>query len=256
MSELRQRLYVIVFVPLFTLTPTVCAFPLSTEDTGTQGLGKSKIELTSEREVEREQGAREITATHEIALAHGLLEHFDASIAHTYRTLREQAAQGDSVRAQGVGDIKIGMKWRFYERDGLSFGLKGRFTAPTADAARKLGNGKPTQSFDAIASYATEPWALHFNLGYSHNRNTRQQREHLGRASTALVWRLDGRWKVMADVGVARNKSQSSKQILAFAGAGLAYAWTPQLKFELGIKQGLTPAETDFTGLVGMSYRF
>ena len=256
MNKWFRRLRVLWFAQLIAVASVAEAFPLSTEDTGTQGQGKSKIELTSEREVEREQGEREMTATHEIAVAHGLLEHFDASIAHTYRTLHAQATQGGSIRAQGVGDLKIGMKWRFFERDGLSLGLKGRLTAPTADAVRKLGSGKPTQSLDAIASYETEAWTLHFNVGYTQNRNTRQQRERLGRASTAVALRLDARWKLMADIGVASNKSKDSQQILAFAGAGITYAWTPQMKFEVGIKQGLTRAEADFTGLAGVNYRF
>lgn len=253
---MNKRLPYLSLAPLFVAAAAAGAFPLSTEDTGTRGLGKSKIELTSEREVERAQGVREEQTTHELAVAHGLSAHFDASVAYAYRTLHEQTDQGGSVRAQGDGDLKIGMKWRFFERSGLSLGLKGRLTVPTADAVRKLGSGKPTQSLDAIASYEINPWALHLNVGYTQNRNTRQQRESLGRASAAVVLRLSSAWKVMADVGVASNKNKDSQQLLAFVGAGLAYAWTPQMKLEAGIKQGLTPAEADFTGLVGVSYQF
>ena len=241
---------------MLTVSPlAVAGFPLSTEDTGTLGQGRSKIELIGEWGEDRESGAREVSVTQEISMAHGLLDHLNGFFTLPYRDVRNHAA-GISTHVHGVGDVKFGMKWRYFERGGLSLGVKAVITTPTGDDAEKLGSGKSTQAINAIASYEAGPWEFDFDLGYKRNRNTLNQREQLGSISAALVRRLDNRWKVMADIGVASNKSKKSSQMPAYLGAGASFAMTKDMSLDAGVKYGLTSVETDFTGLVGLNLRF
>ena len=239
---------------MLAVSPLAAAFPLSTEDTGTLGQGRSKVELTGEWGEERGGGSREVSVTQEISMIHGLLDHLNGFFALPYRDVRTHTA-ASRTHVGGVGDAKFGMKWRFFERGGLSFGVKAVITAPSGDEVEKLGNGKSTQAINAIASYATGSWKFNFDLGYKRNRNTLSQRERLGSISAAAVRSLDSRWKVMADIGVASNKSERSNQAPAYLGAGLSFAMTKDMSLDVGVKHGLTSVETDFTGLVGLNLR-
>ena len=238
------------------LPPLASAFPLTTDDTGTQGLGHSKIELTHEREVERGQTAREISIVNEISLAHGFQPGLDGFFTLPYREKHVHETAAADTHANGVGDIKLGVKWRFIEREDISLALKADITAPTGDAARQFGSGKPTQTVNAIAGYAAAPWKINLNLAYTQLHNTRNQRESIGRISAALVRKLDGDWKIMGDIGVANSKSKAVSQVLTFLGAGAAYAVSRDITLEVGLKYGLSSAEADFTGLAGLNLRF
>lgn len=241
---------------MFAISPlAVAGFPLSTEDTGTLGQGRSKVELTGEWGEDREGGAREVSVTQEISMVHGLFPHLNGSFTLPYRAVRNHAV-GINTQVHGVGDVKFGMKWRYFEQGGLSLGVKAVITAPTGDDAEKLGSGKSTQAINAIASYETGPWEFDLDLGYKHNRNTLNQREHLRGISAAVVRSLNNRWKVMADIGVASNKNRNSGKVPAFLGAGASFAMTRDVSLGVGVKHGLTSVETDFTGLVGVILRF
>ena len=252
----RRRCTLYPALLMCAVSPLAIGFPLTTEDTGTLGQARSKIELTTERGEERENGSREVSLTQEFSIAHGLLENLNGTFSLPYRDVRSQEVDASRTRVGGVGDVKFGLKWRYFAHDDLSLGFKLGVTAPSANAAEKLGSGKSTQAIDVIASYKTAPWELHLNLGFTRNGNTRNQRESLARVSAALVRRLDSRWKVMADIGVASDKSRHANQALAYFGAGLSFAMSQQLSLEVGVKRGLTSAETDLTGLAGLSLRF
>lgn len=240
---------------MLAISPIAVGFPLSTEDTGTLGQGRSKVELTGEWSEERESGSREVSATNELSMAHGLQDTLNGFFTLPYREVHTHAA-GIRTRVRGVGDVKFGMKWRYFEQGGLSLGVKAVITVPTGNDAEKLGNGKSTQGINAVTSYATGLWEFNVDLGYKQNLNTLNPRERLGSISAAVVRSLDSRWKVMADIGVASNKSKRSNQAPAYLGAGLSFAMCKDMSLEAGVKHGLTSAETYFTGLLGLNLRF
>jgi opacity protein-like surface antigen len=239
---------------MLSVASAEAGFPLSTEDTGTLGLGRSKIELTIEHGADRAQGVHERGVVQETAFVHGLLANFNGSFTLPYRDVRSDEA--GATHSHGVGDAKFGLKWRYFEQQGLSLGLKAVLTLPTGDAAAQLGSGKSTQAINAITSYESGPWEFDLDLGYKRNGNTRNQREHLGSVSVALVRSLDSRWKVMADIGVASNKNKASNQAPVYLGAGLSFAVTKAVSVDVGVKRALTAVETDFTGLAGLVVRF
>ena len=241
---------------LLFVAPAEAGFPLSTEDPGTLGLGRSKFELTVEHGVDRAQGVRERGVVQETSIIHGLLDNLNVFLTLPYRNMRSDEAGAGSAHFRGVGDAKLGMKWRYFEQHGLSLGLKAVVILPTGDDAVLVGSGKPTQAVNALASYESGPWEFDLDLGYKRNGNTLNQREHLGSVSVALVRSLDSRWKILADIGVASNKNKASNQAPAYLGAGLSLTITKAVLLNLGVRQALSSVETDFTGLVGVDYRF
>ena len=231
-------------------------FPLSTEDTGTLGQGRSKIELTGEWSEERENGSQELALTQEISMVHGLADNFNVFFTLPYRGVRTEDTTGNNTTVQGIGDVKFGMKWRYLKHGGWGLGVKAVISAPSGEDAEKLGKGKSTQAINAIFSYETGPWEFDLDLGYKRNRNTLNQREQLGCMSAAVIRSLDSRWNLMADIGTARNKSKNSSQVPAYFGVGLSFAMTKDLSLDMGVKHGLNSVETDFGGLLGVKLRF
>ena len=252
---MTRRHPLIAAMALLVAVPASAGFPLSTDDAGTLGAGHSKIELTGERDDDKARGVRETSLTQEMALIHGLTENLNGFFAVPRQDVRTEAT-GSSSRVGGTGDIKIGMKWRYYTQKELSLALKAAITSATGDATKGLGAGRSTQAVNAIASYETGPWEFDLDLGYKHNSNKRNQRQQLGAASVAVVRSLDERWNVMADIGAASNKDRSSARSPAYLGAGLSFMVTKDFSLNFGVKFGLTSVETDFTALAGLSLRF
>lgn len=240
---------------MLTISPIVIGFPLSTEDTGTLGNGRTKVELIKEWTEERESGSREVSITHELSMTHGLHDTLNVFFTLPYREVHTHAAD-ISTRFRGIGDVKFGMKWRYFQRGNVNLGFKVMMTAPTGSDAEELGNGKATQSINALVSYGAGSWEFNVDLGYRRNQNTLNQREQIGSFSAAVMRSLDSRWKILADIGMASNKSKRSKQALTYLGAGLSFLIVRDMSLEAGLKRGLTSAETDYTGTFGLNLNF
>lgn len=259
-NSLALRSALLPFIAALSLiltSPIASAgFPLSTEDTGTMGLGRAKIEITSERNEEEVAGSQSVSAANEIAIIYGLKESLNVLLALPYKIESAQDAGGNSSQVQGVGDIKFAIKWRYFEQDTLSLALKAVVTTPSSEDKEQLGAGKSTQSIDAVVGYQMESWEFSFNAGYKLNNNTRNQREALGRLSAAVEHSMAERWKVMADIGAASNTSMNAKDFPTFVGAGLSYSLLKDVSLDAGVKRRFTEAATDITWIAGMNMRF
>jgi Putative MetA-pathway of phenol degradation len=70
--------------------------------------------------------------------------------------------------AAGVGDLLIGVKWRFLnnERSQVQFGIYPQLLLPTGDRGRGLGDGGSAFVFPLLAQRNWEKWTLYGNVGY------------------------------------------------------------------------------------------
>ncbi len=236
--------------------PLFAAHPLITEDTGTQGKANVQFELTREHAYEEEAGTRETTVRTNAVLTYGFHDNADVILTLPHRRVSAEAADGSRSVNRGVADIGLDLKWRFYEKDNLSFALKPGLTTPTGDETKNLGTGKSTRSLYLVTSYDAAPWEYHLYLGYIHNRNTLNQHENLRHVSAAVGRKLGDKLKLVADVGTDTPTSQASSLNTEFFILGAVYSVRKGLDLDVGAKWGLTPPETDFTWLAGVTFRF
>ena len=105
------------------------AHPLITEDTGTQGKGRWQLEAFGEEGRERATGTRlkQVGAV----LSHGIAGSTDLQFGLPW------IASG----AHGIGDASLDLKWRYFEKDALSLGLKPGVTLPTGNQGAGRGTG-------------------------------------------------------------------------------------------------------------------
>jgi opacity protein-like surface antigen len=243
------------------LSSTVyAAHPLITDDTGTQGKGKFQLEVNGQYDYEKDTIAdvsiKETGGQAYAILSYGIVDKADivVTVPHQWDKVEENGVTTSKVN--GFSDSILEVKWRFYEKDGLSVALKPGVIIPTGDDEKGLGSGKVGYSAFFIITREIEPWAFHMNLGYKRNENTTDARNDIWHASVAAVRAVTGNLKAVANIGIESNEDKASNTSPAFVLGGLIYSITENFDVDLGYKAGLNNAEPDYSILAGITMRF
>jgi hypothetical protein len=237
------------------LTSAYAAHPLITDDTGTQGKGKWQLEVNTEFTHESENGSEEDTYEIATALSYGLSDTIDIVLGVPYQHINNRE-DGHSASEDGLTDISLELKWRFYEKAGLSFALKPGITLPTGDEDGGLGSGRPAPSLFLIGTKEAGPWEFHANLGYIRNENIIGERDNLWHASLAAGFKASERLKVVGNVGIEQNTDRTVNTNPSFLIGGLIYEVSEDVDIDFGIKAGLSRPEADYGILAGIAWRF
>jgi hypothetical protein len=262
-----KRIFAVVLLIGFMLPITMAgtvfaAHPLITDDTGTQGKGKTQLEFVGEYGHDKEGG----TTTNSLAvptapvLSYGMADTVDLVLSSSYQRIKTKQ-DGVTTTESGMSDASVEIKWRYYEKNGLSFAIKPGFTLPTGDENKGLGNGKASYSAFFITTKEAEPWAFHFNVGYVRNEYKLQadedaNRKNLWHVSFASQVEIAKDLTAVANIGMERNSDKTSDTNPAFILGGFTYSVTGSLDVDLGVKGALNKPETDYSYLAGITWRF
>lgn len=233
------------------------AHPLITDDTGTVGKGKFEFELGGEYAHEDEDGVKEDSTTVVPVLAYGIRDNMDIEFCVPYQYIRTKGG-GETTTEDGVSDVEIDLKWRFYKKDGLSFALRPLISLPTGDEDKGLGAGRIGGSLLLFVTREVKPWAFHLNLGYRRNENKldEDEREDIWHGSLASEVEVARDLKLVVDIGVETNTDESSDTHPAFILGGVIYSLSEDLDVDFGVKGGLNKTEADYSILAGITMRF
>ncbi|MDH4164102.1 MAG: transporter [Nitrospirota bacterium] len=259
---------IILTALLITLTlirPAQAAHPLISDDTGTQGTGKFQLEVNGEYGSDREESqgieTTERAVEAGVTLAYGASDTVDVIIGIPY--LQVEGRETDItipastlISEKGLSDVAVELKWRFFEREGLSMALKPGISMPTGDEEKGLGAGKYGFGMFFIATEEFKPLTFHQNIGYIRNSNRFDEREDIYHVSVACEYELVEGLRVVANIGQERNPDKASDRDPAFGLIGIIYAITEHIDVDGGVKIGITDPETDRTVLAGMAVRF
>lgn len=254
--KFKVFLFFLLFTFYFSLfTVSYAAHPLITDDTGTQGKGKFQLEVNGEYGHDKDDGVTTKTTQLASTLTYGIIDPLDIVFGIPYQHIRTKDSES-AVSEDGISDVSIEAKWKFYEKDGLSFALKPGITLPTGDEERGLGAGKVTSHLFFISTKEIKPWAFHLNLGYIRNENKVDERKNLWHASLATTVEVIKDLKLVGNIGVERNTEKGSDIDPAFILGGLIYSVSENFDIDFGVKGGLTKPETDYSVLAGITWRF
>jgi len=231
------------------------AHPLLTEDTGTQGEGNRQIELMLDRTRDHAAGATVRELQTAVVLSYGVLANADLQLGLPHVRQHTHDAAGRHA-GQGLADASLDLKWRFFEREALSLGLKPGITLPSGDEKRGRGSGRATWGALAILSWEPGPLAFHSHLGYRRNNNSVGDRTALRHLSAALSWKATERLKLVADFSADSNPDRAERGSLRYRILGLIYSPTPSFDLDAGLKYGHGRAATDRAFLVGAAWRW
>jgi len=239
-----------------TLSSTLyAAHPLITEDTATQGQGNFQLELTNEHSVTREGGFDQRTVLTSSVLTYGASDSADVILTVPYLRLGASALTGAPAES-GFTDTGLDLKWRFYEKDRVSFALKPGLTFPTGDDKRNLGTGRVTWSAYLTASYQPGPWNLLLHLGHVHHNNSASERRDIWHASTALVRHLGETVQLVIDTGIDTNTDRSARSNPTFLITGLIWSLHKNLDLDLGYRLESSDAQRARVLLAGLAARW
>ncbi|MBI1810973.1 MAG: transporter [Nitrospirae bacterium] len=256
-----KKIFIVVIAVLW-YGSAFAAHPLITDDTGTQGKGKYQLEVNGEYGNEKygvdgEKNTTKMATT----LTYGASENADIILGIPYQYIRTKTSatdtESESTKAEdGISDISIESKWRFFEKNGLSLALKPGITLPTGNRKRGLGTGRAAYSLFFITTKEVEPWAFHFNLGYKRNENRNNERIEIWHVSLASEVEVVKDLKAVANIGMERNPDKTSNIDPAFILGGLIYSISKNFDVDFGIRGGLNKPETDYAILAGIAWRF
>lgn len=264
-KQLRSIAVMASFGLLALVSLAEAAHPLITDDTGTQGKGKFQLELNGEYGSDREASLG-VESTERIieagaTLSYGIIDTLDAVFGVPYLWIEGRETDitiPDSVHAseKGPSDLSFELKWRFFEKEGLSLAIKPGISVPTGNDRKGLGTGKYGLSTHLIATQELEPWEFHVNLGYIRNNNRFDERENICHLSVAAEYELFEGLELVANIGQERNPDKSTKRKPVFGLLGVIYEFTENFDLDAGVKVGITDPETDITALAGIAWRF
>lgn len=249
----------LALVFLLGATPAFGAQPLITDDTGTQGKGNVQIEATGQVDRDDEEGLKTDSWEAKIAVTYGLFDPVDLVLEVPYNWISTK--NGETLRQDGIADLLVALKWRFFEHGGLSFAVKPAVTIPTGNEEKGLGDGRAAYGVGLIATYARDPWAFHLNLGITHHdyrldADREANRNDIWNASLAAEYKLAEAWKLVANIGAERNADVSANTPAAFILGGFIYSVSENLDLDAGVKWGLTNPEPYISFLAGLTFRF
>jgi len=201
------------------------AHPLITEDTGTQGRGNWQLELN----VERAREGNEQATLWQTTVSYGFAEAADLQVTLPYVA---------GALANGKGDLAIDVKWRFWERDALSLGMKPGATLPTGDDGRGLGAGRATLGALLFASYERDAWSVHAQGGYRYNQNTLGERRDLTQYSASLWLKPLEALRLVGELGLASARTPQTNAQQRFWTLGAIWSPRKDLDLDLGWRRG------------------
>lgn len=219
------------------------AHPLITEDTGTLGAGRWQLEGTSELEKSRAGARREDVGM--FVLSRGFAGHADWQVALPWHRAGED----------GIGDVSLDLKWRFFERGAFSLGFKPGVTLPTGDERDGRGSGKVTWGALLIVSHESGPLAFHAHAGYRDNRNELGERRSLSHFSGAVTYRI-GDVKLVADAARNTAPDPAVRRHEHYLVLGAIWSVRPDFDLDAGWKKGGGGAPLDDALLFGATVRW
>lgn len=230
--------------------------PLVTDDTGTQGRGRSQLEVNAEldRDSFGDHSHREVGMNGTFAF--GVRDSLDVAWTVPYRMLWERSADEGQVQARGLSDAALEVKWRAARLGSWSLGLKPGLSLPSGDHERGLGSGEPALAVAALATREGERLDAHLNARYVLNRNTLGERTRLWHLSAAAVSKGFGPLRLAGNVYLENNPDPASEEAVAGFLGGVILSLGPDIDLDLGVKRALSEPENDLAFMAGTAFRF
>jgi hypothetical protein len=254
-------LFIGIMVFFMSMSAAFAAHPLITDDAGTVGQEKLQLEVNGEYRHDENQGVTVNAFDVGASFTYGVLNNVDIVCGiptHHIRTSIDATppAPNRTTTEDGLGDISLGVKWRFFEGEPLSFALKPVITIPTGDHEKSMGTGRITYGAYFISTGEFDPWTGHFNLGYTENENKIDERKGIWHVSVAAEFSVDERLKLVANISSEKNTDKASSINPVFALGGVIYTIQKNLDVDCGLKVGLNAPETDLAVLAGITWNF
>lgn len=201
--------------------------PLVTDDTGTQGEGGNQLELSASSA--RAGGVTD--RSYDLTYARGLSDPLDVAVS---------ISQSDNETGpNGMGNVALGLKWRFYENEAskTSLVVKPTLLLPVSEQKENdgLGNGKTSPEVVLGVTQETGFGAVHANVLIGQDRFKNSDRLDRTQYSVAPVLAIGEAVQLALDLGITYEKQAGVKTHTSFVELGAVYALNPDLALSAGV---------------------
>lgn len=259
-----RRLVTAILVLFLWTASAQAGHPLITDDAGTQGKGSFQVEINVEYSLDRESeaGTDIVEKAYEaaITLSYGIFNNADLVVGTPYQWIKTEEGGLPSTWQDGIADVSVELKWRFYDKDGYSLAVKPGISVPTGDEGNGLGNGRVSYSIFFISTRESGRWAFHVNGGYMRNEFSLDEDESVNRRdlwhfSVATELAATDALTLVANVGIEANPERGMNTPPAFVLGGAIYSLNEHADVDFGVKVGLNRPETDVSILAGITFK-
>jgi hypothetical protein len=226
------------------------AHPLVSDDTGTQGNANWQLEFNGEETAKQDENGR-----HQLwnaTLTRGFGEYVDAYVNAPYTHLQTRTDDN----GDGIGDVEVGIKWRFVERGPLSLALKPKLTMPTGNDSRGLGTGRVGTGATLLAQVDVARVSVLANAGLAYQPNRQGDLRSVWAVSAAALYKATDTLQLVADVGMSRNTESTAGANPAFVIAGAIYSPKRWLDLDVGYRHGLNDQTYRHSVIGGVTVRW
>ena len=251
-----QRAQPLCTISLFLPFAAFAAHPLITEDTDTQGAGKFQLEANTEHGYQDGNGSQTHSFVSATSLSYGLRDDADLMFTAQHSETNILSAGVLDSTGKGFNDVALDVKLRFYDKDGVSYGIKPGVTFPTGDKDVGLGAGNTTYGAMLISSIEYKPLQVNWHVGYKHNRNDVGERENLWHASASAWHSIKDNLKLVADIGADANRDKASHDRPRHLILGAIYSPSDNLDLDAGIRKDVTGPAVNYVALAGLTLRW
>ena len=243
--------------------PAYAGHPYITDNTGTIGADHWQLELLGERG-SHSNTVFGVTQKNSYDLFNPVLTRAlseDLDIAFGLNHLRLDSGTSST---SGQGDTSLELKWRFYEHEGLSLGLKPGIYFATGDENKGLGNGRTSYGLNFLVTQEIDKVTLLGNIAYNRNNypsdSADANRNNLWRVSAGFGYKLTETFSLVGEAGVKTNQAKSDDYFpdsaARFGMLGVVYSPNSDMDFDFGIRKGLNKADFDTVYLLGATFRW
>jgi hypothetical protein len=201
------------------------------------------------------EGVREHSSFAVLVFTSGVSETLDLMVGIPY-VWTESRETGTDTKENGFSNTVLETKWRFFDKQKLSLAIKPGILFPTGDAEKGLGTSHVGYSAFLISTLDAEPWSLDANIGYLYLPNSAGNRSNIWLGSLASRFAVAERWKIVGEIGAARNTDSTDSSEPVFAQIGLIYSPKESLDLSAGYLFGLNNAAVDQSVRAGVTVKF
>lgn len=249
-ANVCSRLAVALIAGLISPPPVWAAHPFLTEDPGTQGKGRSELELGAAAA----QGDPSIDGRGTMfspQFSFGVAENVDVIVQAFWQS--QWPAQAATVR--GFNNTVLDIKWRFVDEGPLALGMRGGIELPTGNAAKGLGGGDVSPHLLGIIGYKFDDLQVLLNAGYARLRQP-GVRPDFGFFSVALTSADPGSVQTFIEAATFSNTDPAQSQWPAVARTGLIVSVNTLLDLDVGVQARLNHSATRVVWLAGATLRW
>lgn len=226
------------------------AHPFLTEDPGTQGTGRLELELGfAAGSADPANGGNAAVFAPQLSVG------VTPTLDFIGQGFWQRQSQPGGMTLFGGSDIVADVKWRFFESDTWSFGVRGGLDLPTGDPDTGLGAGSVGAHVIGIAGLALGEWSVYANAAYARTRAAGARR-NAGFFSIALTNTDTAPWQTFIEAATYSNPDPANGRWPAIARTGLIYALDTWLSVDVGFQTRLTASAPRAVWLAGATLRW